>query len=178
MSPRLFVLILSALVLSGLAAVVGGWAWNEAAARTDALSRLTASREVVDDIRRLRARPAVSAERADTSGDLSQSLDMALRLTEVRPTALARVEPQLPQRLGETDYRAQTVDLQLSNVRLQHAVEFAQQLESAASAWTVRRVQLTPAASADAAELWSIQLTLTKLIYDPISPSARLKPSP
>jgi hypothetical protein len=168
MGSRLSGYFLTTLAAIAATAAVGSWARNESVELSNAVRRLADSQEVVNDIQRLRGQPAMSAERALTTGDLSQSLDSAMRSAAVRPAALARVEPQSPQRLGETDYRLQTVELQLVDMRLQEVVEFARQLEGESGAWIVRRVQLAPAASADTTERWSTQLTLTKLIYDPI----------
>ena len=118
-------------------------------------------------IERLRAQPAMAADRERRSAELSAPIEQAARAAGVPPDRLLRISPEPAQRLGETAYKEKPTRVFLKNVRLRELVAMVHALGAPETGLDLKSLRLT-APSRDATEgTWSAELVLVYLVYEP-----------
>ncbi|QDV61728.1 ubiquitin family protein [Crateriforma conspicua] len=124
------------------------------------------------DIRAAARRPKVAALQAESPSHLAVRIEAALEQSSTAPTQLMSVEPQAPSRVPRSDYTTRTTLIELRGVTLRQLAVFARALPDPEQGMAVPQLNLTPAtANQRNQEVWDAQLTLTQLIFSPISDS-------
>ncbi|TWT82570.1 hypothetical protein CA13_40330 [Planctomycetes bacterium CA13] len=124
------------------------------------------AREIVQ----ARHRPRVASLEVEPPDRISRRVDVALSAAEIRPSSLLSVDPQAPSRVGRTAYQLRATQMVLQDLTLKQVILFSSALRDAENGMTVRDLSLTPRTNPLVQEEhWNVRLTLTQMIFSPIS---------
>ena len=165
--------------LSGLVlamAVVTAWSHGKLQESRDAAAAtsrdLSDCRRLAADIRRLRQQPAVASGRELQVAELAQRIERAAVDAGVSPQAIVRIAPESARRLSETPYRERPTRVDLRGVSLRQLVGFLHRLSAAGPDLQARHLRVSAPRTSGASALWNVELTLSQLIYTPMTGSA------
>lgn len=166
--------LLLAAVVAVLLAVTGasGWRMRSAGVRMEeARSNLRGCERLAAEVLRLRQRPSVATMEVHSATELASQVEDAMRSSQVPDGALMRIEPAPPRRLENSDYKVQPTDIEIQGVSLRQLTGFLQTLVAEPAQMLPTNLRLTAPRYKDARtgglEKWSVELTLTHLIYLP-----------
>jgi hypothetical protein len=184
---RLYV-ALTAVTLLGLA----GWSWSRLAGTEDDAGRaaedLAACRQLADHVTALSRQPLLAGTREWAPTELTRRIERAARDARMDPSCLVRISPEDARKVGGGDgsYREQPTQLQLRQVSVPQLATFLHVLtatggdESAGGGGGGLRVSALRLSAprgregeTAAGDLWSVEATLTYLIYDPSGPTRK-----
>ena len=136
----------------------------------------------VDEIKRFRDSPRIASLDVEPPDRIAARVTSAAANSELSPASIVSVDPQSPVRIGRTEYQIRATQIALQNASLRQIAGFVSGLEEPSSGMIVRdlsinrsRVQavvtsrLTRVAAGESSELWNVRLTLTQMIFSPIS---------
>jgi len=127
-------------------------------------------------IEALRARPAVACEAERLAAETTGLTERAARSAGIAPGSLVRITPAPPRRVGESVYKEKPTQVLLKNVTLRQLVTMVHALGEADAGLQANSIRLTspgrdddglPLTRGVKGGLWTAEVVLTYLIYDP-----------
>ena len=137
----------------------------------DNLQKATA---LADQISILRQKPSRVAALSRSERSLAKTVEQAAASVQVGPASIARIDPQAPQRAGDSDYLEHATVVQLEGVTLRQSAALLARLCSlrggpdrlhCTSIRASTHYQAKPDGAAE--ELWNVELRLTYFVYSP-----------
>jgi hypothetical protein len=126
----------------------------------------------IREIALLSRAPKVAALQVESSGDISNRV-AAARAAAGLPNSIVKSEqPGAPTRIPRTDFRLRSTSIELQPVSLPELIRFCDALDDGETGSVVRDLTLTtprPGESSGNREKWSVQMTLTQMIFSPKS---------
>jgi len=166
-------------VLSFAAVVAIVWTWRvyetEKDAAQDAYQSLAQCEQVAADLNRLRGAPRVASLEVEPPDRIAARVTSAALKASLPSFAITSVDPQAASRIGRTAYLSRATQLVLTDVTLVQIAQFATALQDESEGMVVRDLSLSSRENRgdDEVERWDTRLTLTQMIYSPISDSSR-----
>lgn len=182
--------LLGCLIVAGLFTTL--WLWNRYSNARDAASKSHRDVRQVSqwqqDIQRARNRPRIASASRETPDTVSRQVTEALTQAGVDSRKLLAIDPQPAVRIPRSDYQESLTLIRLRNLTLEEILDLCGRLASSQNGLTVRDLSLTPgqigavqatsaaaparsASVGDNPERWDIRMTLTQLVFSPISRS-------
>lgn len=168
--------LLTTVILVGM---VGVCAWSyfhrgAAANRLETdLDNLAVCQHTAEKISHLRQQKQRAQLQTKPTSELNRKIETWAGEVGIEPKRLARVEPQEPRRVGDTQYLEQVTELELMGVTLEQVVRLAQLAEGSDEGMKFNSLRISPPRSAAPAEgepeMWNAEVALTYLIYSPKS---------
>ncbi|MCC7409811.1 MAG: hypothetical protein IT442_17225 [Phycisphaeraceae bacterium] len=179
-SPRFTRLLAATLLGAFVLAAVSAWfmassrAWALAAG--DDLSQV---RQFEHRIRELRERPQRVASQELLEPELAKKIESAATAAKLATSSFDRIEPQSPQRVGNTPYLELTTRLSLRQVALPSLLGFLYNVSTDEANLSVKEIRLSaPRSDAEAAGgTWNAEVALAYWIYAPANTNNRPTPS-
>jgi hypothetical protein len=109
----------------------------------------------------------MAADRERQSGETASAIEMAAQSAGIASEQLLRISPEPPQRLGDSAYKEKPIAVTLRNIRLDQLVKMTFALESGELGLNTRNIRLNAAEATDGSGLWSADVVMTYLIYEP-----------
>jgi hypothetical protein len=164
-----------ATVWCGLA-IVTGYGWLAMRASADraraALAEEPACQRLVAEILSLQRRPRFAGLAAESPHAIAARAEEAVKQAGLPATALIRIEPQSPMRLGDSAYRLRPTRLELRHATLEQVTRFVFHMSREEEGATVRDLRLwaveEPGGAGTGAGFWNAEPVLTQLIFSPI----------
>lgn len=134
-----------------------------------ASNTLELCRNLAHEINSLRNRPLFAALNVRSESELARRIDERKKKLGLPERSISRIQPQSPQRIGETEYKRQTTSLELQGVTLRDLTLLLTSLVKDDPELQITSLRLiAPRNSKEAsAELWRVEVTLTYLIFSP-----------
>ncbi len=131
----------------------------------------TECQRLIQDIDGFRRAPRVASLEVEPPDRIAARVTAAAADAELSPASILSVDPQIPARIGRTDYQLRATQIVLQNASLEQIASFVTGLEEVAEGLVVRDLSLNRSLSqgVNGAELWNVRLTLTQMIFSPIS---------
>lgn len=174
-SPRLLLALLA--TIAGFALWACGWRFAECQAELqNAQLALQRSRGLALQIERLRTVPDRAASESRSEQALAEAIERAAQQAGIGKQQIARIEPQPPRRVADTDYVEHATTAQIDSVTLAQLANWLVQLKQGdlrqlrVSAVRIAAPYQTTAEAG--AESWNVEVTLTYLVYSPKNPAA------
>ena len=159
------------LVLAGLLATAALWSYGtmaeQRAAMAAAANDLVACREIANRIEKLRRRPELAAQNQRDSSETIGLIETSARAAGITTAKLLRISPEPPRRLGDTVYMETPTRVELKNVTLEQLVKLVHGIAGDENPLHPRSIQVRAPSPRDTGRLWSAELVLTYLIYEP-----------
>lgn len=134
---------------------------------------LAACQRAAHGIQRLRLQKQRALLKTKPSDELNRKVDAWARDAQIDTTLVARIEPQEPRRVGDSQYLEQVTELELLGVPLDRLIRLAQLAESGDESLKMTALRLSPPRTAapteGGPETWNAEVALTYLIYAPKS---------
>ncbi len=121
----------------------------------------------VADIRSLRHQPSLAESQELQLQELTQRIETAAKRSRISLDSLVRIWPEPAKRVGDTSYKRKPTQVLFHRVTLPDLVGFLQQLSAQDAGPQVTRIRLTAPRGQEAGDQWSVEVTLTYLIYAP-----------
>ena len=165
---RLIVMLIGALALIFFS--VSLFRSEKAAAQNAANSHAECQR-FVEDIKRLRNSPRIASLDVEPPDRIAARVTSAAADSELSPASIVSVDPQSPVRVGRTEYQLRATQIVIQNASLRQIAGFVNGLEEPSSGMIVRDLSINRSRvqGVDGIELWNARLTLTQMIFSPIS---------
>ncbi len=128
---------------------------------------LRTSTKLAAQIETIRTRPTMADEHERLSSETTGLIESAARQAEITGRSLVRITPQPPRRVEETVYKEKPTHVMLKDVSLQQVGRMVAALLNADANLSARSIRLGAPRSDDTSGLWSAELVVTYLIYDP-----------
>lgn len=160
-------LLLAALIWSGLRLR------EKRAAARDAADNLAECRKLAAEIAGSQESPVIAAMASEPGPEITLRIETAAEAASLPPRAVTSIDPQPPQRIGQTPYRLHDTRVELSPLSLPQVVVFLEAVVAGEESMTVSTLRLTAPrrGSTGDAESWRTEVGLTQLVYDPITPA-------
>lgn len=177
----LSIVLLLVLVLAAGA----GWSVHRLHVQSQAAERmvdqLAECRVLVHKIKALQNKPSMAAASAMPMTDLARLIEDAAKEAGLSLAKLIRISPNPAQRLGETPYQRKPTQVLLRGVSLEQAIRFLHAVQQHDRELHVTAVRLSaarePARQTPGSEQWTLEATLSYLIYAPPNDSGRARSS-
>jgi hypothetical protein len=124
---------------------------------------------LLEEIDRIRRAPRIASLEVESPDRIAAKVSFAANNAELPALCIQSVEPQLPVRLDQSDYQLRATAIVLQNASLAQIAKFAIGLEDRDSGSVVRDLTLRRSTITSAQEHWDARLTLTQMIFSPIS---------
>ena len=126
---------------------------------------------LVEEIEGFRSAPRIASLEVEPPDRIAARVTSAAADSNLAPNSIVSVDPQTAIRVGRTDYQIRATQIALQNASLKQVADFAMGLEEPSSGMVVRDVSLNRSISQgeEGVELWNVRLTLTQMIFFPIS---------
>ncbi|MEM1224458.1 MAG: hypothetical protein AAGJ40_02110 [Planctomycetota bacterium] len=138
--------------------------------------------QMAQDIRVASQRPAIASLQIEPPDRISLRVEAAMQAAKLPPRHLISIEPQTPTRIRRTPYRIRPTMIVLVDVTIADVVRFSQSLDDNQQGMTVRDLSVSSSsarfssspesrqlAANASGERWEARMTLTQMIYSPIS---------
>ncbi len=129
--------------------------------------------ELASAIGKLRRTPTQAALASTPTGEIARKLQLAAEKATIPLAQLSRIDPRPIRRMGDSAYLAQETRVELRNVTLAQLVTWLQEITAQANDLTATGLRLVaprePNPASDASETWSVEVTLTQLVFSPQS---------
>ena len=148
-------------------------AWSLGRLLTEQAAACAAARDLADcrkfeaDIVRLRVQPTLASERERQSTELAGPIEKAAKEAGIPADRLLRISPEPAQRVAETAYKEKPTRVFLKNVTLQQVVAMVHGLTRNEEGLNLKSIRLTALSREATTNLWSAELILAYLIYEP-----------
>jgi hypothetical protein len=141
---------------------------NEAAA---AMEGLDDSIELVEKLKLAQNKPRMASLEVEPPDRIASRVTIAAEIASIPSAAIQSIDPQSPVRLGQSAYEVRSIAIVLQNVTLLQTAQFAQSLQDMESGMVVSDLQLNRSLNVgeDNVEYWNTRMTLTQMIFSPIS---------
>jgi hypothetical protein len=128
---------------------------------------LRTSTKLASRIETIRERPTMADEHERLSSETTGLIESAARKAEISGRSLVRITPQPPRRVEETVYKEKPTHVMLKDVSLQQVGQMVAALLNSDAGLAAKSIRLGAPRSDDTSALWSAELVVTYLIYDP-----------
>ncbi|MEM6979624.1 MAG: hypothetical protein AAF539_08125 [Planctomycetota bacterium] len=154
--------------------------WSRASrASQNALQDLRDVRQLTDEIKRIGDQPRIASLDIEPPDRITRRVQAAAAEADIADDSILRVDPQSVIRIGQTRYQIRPTLIVIDDVSLSEITHFAKALADEKNGMTVRDLTITSRAPVRgrtqavnaAGERWDARLTLTQMIYSPISDS-------
>ncbi|NQU74909.1 MAG: hypothetical protein HQ546_01175 [Planctomycetes bacterium] len=162
--------ILLALMGSVLATVVLWRGSTYVESRTAALAAekdLAACQELAAKIERFNQHPPVATEQEQLADQTNALIESAAKSVGIDAKSLIRITPEPPRRLDDTAYKEKPTHVLLRKVTLEQLVGFIHKMLGVQQGFNAKSIRLSAPEPQDTGPLWTAEITLTYLIYDP-----------
>jgi len=160
-------------IAAALVTLLSSWsvylsAWRAAKASSDAFNECD---QLAVQLEQFRTSPRIASLEVEQPDRIAARVTFAAAEAQLSPLAILSVDPQSPVRIGRTPYQIRATQIVLQNMSLGQVASFASGLEEAEAGTFVRDLVLSrsKSASEDGNELWNVRMTLTQMIFSPIS---------
>jgi hypothetical protein len=129
-------------------------------------------RDLASEMTALRELPQFAVLEAESVETIFGHIQRAVESALLPPKSLVRVQPSAPSYLGDSSYRIRPIRLELEEVTMRQLITFAHHLVDENRGLTVRDLEFWHAgtdSSSAPGERWSAELTLTQLIFSPMT---------
>lgn len=152
--------------------MIAAWTYTTmAAARASAIAAnddLAECQALVESIQKINDRPPVIALEASSQAGVSAEVDEVVRSVGLPAGSLRTIDPQEPERVGETQYENRSTRIVFEQATLRQILQFAQGLEAKNAGYRVRDLVLsTNENSSRSRELWDVEAVLTQTVFSP-----------
>jgi len=158
-------------VLAGLLLVVVLWAYDGMAtqrrAAHDAAADLIACRRMAGQIAAYSRMPTVADEHERMAARTTGLIESAAKEAAIDPSCLDRIMPEPPRRMGDTAYKEKPTHVLLKNVTLRQLTRLIHTATTGGQGLAACSIRITAPRPEDTGPLWTAEVTLTYLIYDP-----------
>lgn len=158
---------IAAALLVGAAAWSYGFMADRREAAASAESSLDRSRSVAARIEQLRRRPNLATDQQRLTAETTGIIELAARSAGIRTDKLVRITPEPARRVGDTVYKEKPTQVLLRNVTLQQLTGMTYKLSDRLKPLHPQSIRLSAPRAEDSGGLWTAELVLTYLIYDP-----------
>jgi hypothetical protein len=125
------------------------------------------------EIRQSQQHREQASVRALTDTEILDRIETARDRVKLPAAAISAVELLTSARIGSTDFKRQETLVQLQPTELARLAQLVAAIEETPSSLLVSRIRLTAAAAprgtTDPRELWNVEISLTQVVYDPIT---------
>ena len=125
------------------------------------------STKLAAQIEAIRERPTMADEHERLSSETIGLIESAAGQADITGRSLVRITPQPPRRVEETVYKEKPTHVMLKDVSLQQLGRMVTALLNSDAGLSARSIRLGAPRSDDTSGLWSAELVVTYLIYDP-----------
>jgi hypothetical protein len=157
--------------LLAMLSAAAGMAWSSLAeAKRMALGALADTADVArcaEQIESCRRRPALASDHQRLDFEVASIVERAAVAAGVDKKRVARVAGETPQRFLDTVYKEKPTQVFLRDVTLRQVTDLAHGILAEGSGLHIKNLQIRASGAEDAGDLWSAELMLTYLIYDP-----------
>jgi hypothetical protein len=101
------------------------------------------------------------------SSELARQVEQACRQASIPSSAIVRIWPEAPQRVGESVYRQQDTRITLKNVTTRQAAAFLYALTEGQSGLWAKSLQLRAQHEQEALDKWTAEAVVSYLVYSP-----------
>ncbi len=161
-------------ILAGLLLMVVLWCYDAMNARHDAAQAanndLLVSRQMAAEIERYARRPALATEHEQLATETTGLIESAAGSAKIDAKNLIRITPEPPRRLADTVYKEKPTHVFFKNISLRQLVTFIYGLLDDRRGLNAKSIRITSPRPEDTGLTWTVELTLTYLIYDPPNP--------
>lgn len=126
--------------------------------------------EFANRIAATRQAPQRAVAYAQSEADVTSRIEAAARAAGLPANAITLIDPRPLERVAETSYRRQTTQLEFNPLLLPKLIAFLKAVSTGDPPLTVTDVRLSAASAGDGAEVWLAEVSLTQVVYDPITP--------
>lgn len=169
---RRTVYLLAAMYLLLAVAAFQSWSYmsdrrqSALAAQEDAIR----CRELAQSIEQLNRRPALAAEHEQGEAQVTSQIEKAAETAGISPKeGVASIRPDAEaHRVGDTVYKEKPTQVSLHKVTLEQLVRMSHALLNSSSQLHIKSINLSAPRDDMDAKTWSVELTLTYLIYNPV----------
>ncbi len=152
------------------------WAWSilseHRQAAADADRDVAVCRQLANRIAHLKDKPTVAGSREIEATELSQKIERAATANQIAPAALTRISPESARRVGDTSYLEKPTTVLLSGISLRQLADFLYAMSTGSSVMSVQRIWITAPRDEGTSDRWTVEVTLSYLIYAPRPSSA------
>jgi hypothetical protein len=120
--------------------------------------------------------PHLAAEDERVASETTASIEVAAKTAGIRPEALVRITPAMPQRLGDTVYKEKPTHIQLRNVTLAQVVRMMHAAVTSPQRLQPRSLRITAPERDDNGETWNAEIVVAYLIYEPLHTETKRSP--
>jgi hypothetical protein len=175
MNPRQFKIVLSLAAAILLGANLFAWATFERA-RSDAADSLRDAetcRKLAAQITSLRTQPMMADNSQKAVEELAARVQLSAQSLGIDSHNIASIAPDSPARLADSPYLEQATTVQLREVTLPQLVKLLCNLSGNRSGLRIKALHLSIPPQQAAGNIWSAEITVSSLIYSPMtSPGA------
>jgi hypothetical protein len=127
--------------------------------------------EIADEILLVRNGSRIASVEFEPPERVAMRVTDAAMHASVPASAILSIAPQPLVRIGRTAYQSRSTQIVLQDLTMEQATQFVELLEDRATGSVVRDMSLTRSRMLreDGGELWNVRLTLTQLVFSPIS---------
>ncbi|MEQ1824845.1 MAG: hypothetical protein ABL921_02835 [Pirellula sp.] len=132
---------------------------------------LEESSRLINDMERLRNSPRMASLEVEPPDRIAARVTAAAAQAQLPPLCIQSVDPRSPVKVNQSAYQIRATGIVLQNAQLAQVAAFVQGLEDASSGTTVRDLTISRSSAVVESdiELWNVRLTLTQMIFSPIS---------
>jgi hypothetical protein len=112
--------------------------------------------------------PALAADGELKSSETTALIEQSAKSAGIPQANLAQIFPESPQRLGDSAYKEKPTQVRLENVSLQQLTAMLYALAGNQKPLQAKSIRLAAPRQQETGNLWTAELSLTYLIYDPI----------
>lgn len=144
------------------------------AAKSEASSAYDSLHEcqtIVNEMERFKNAPRIASLEVEPPDRIAARITSAAERAELSPLNFQSIDPQAASQIENSAYRIRPTNIILQNATLPQIASFIMHLEDADTGTFVRDLTLrrSDAISGNDSELWNVRMTLTQVIYSPIS---------
>ena len=158
-------------VLAALLAIVVLWAYDgmaaQRAAARSAAAALASVREMAARITAYAQMPTVASDHERLAAQTTGLIESAARDARIDPSCLDRIMPEPPRRMGDTAYKEKPTHVLLKSVTLRQLTTLIHGVTAGPHGLAARSIRISAPRPEDTGPLWTAEVTLTYLIYDP-----------
>ena len=166
------------LVLAGLLGVtlLVTTTWSYAALRRNHAAAKNAANDLITcqtlaaEIRDLGRQPAVAQSKQIQLDELTRHIEQSTKMASIPPDRLIRIWPDPASRVGNTPYQRKSTQVLFRRVTLRQIIMFLHTISSRKGGPQATRIRLLAPRDDASDKLWTVETTLTHLIYQPDTP--------
>jgi hypothetical protein len=128
---------------------------------------LTEGIRLMDQAQTLARRPALALEREKLACETTSLIEAAARSVGISPGSVRRFSYDGARRLGDTVFKEKATQVLLQPVTLRQLVDLAIAISTADAGLNVETIRLSIPREGGGRDLWTAEVVLTYLIYDP-----------